>query len=701
MQSFYQYVWIIPLLPCLSALILGVGLISVRKSIGAERLFSFFLSTSFLVVAMLLSFAIFWEQISSGIAHRQLWNWIRVGNISLDIGYFIDPLTSIMLILVTTVGVLVMIYTRGYMSHDQSYVRFYAYLSLFTSSMLGLVLSPNLIQIYIFWELVGMCSYLLIGFWSTRPNAAYACQKAFITNRVGDFGLLLGILGFYWLTNSFDFDTIAQRTHEILINKPSNISFVILCCIFLLSGPIAKSAQFPLHVWLPDAMEGPTPISALIHAATMVAAGVFLVARLLCLFEEVPIVMDIIACIGCITAFLGATIALAQKDLKKGLAYSTMSQLGYMILALGLGSYQAGLFHLITHAYSKALLFLGSGSVIHGIEPIVGYDPNKNQNMSYMGGLRTYMPITSYTFLLATLSLCGIPPFACFWSKDEILANAWEKFPILGWVAWLTAGLTAFYMFRIYFLTFEGDFRGSFSVKNTSEINKTNQTYNENSISSVNSLVQTNPVVQTKYPKESNTSMVIPLLILAIPTSFIGLIGAPLLSNGPNSSFLSHWFFLDNPNLTTFSSTNWYEFFLTALPSISIGIIGASFAWVFYGPQVERLKRPDFSLDPISNGWSKYLLQFIYNWSLKRAYIDEIYENTFVWFTRNFSEKIALIDEWAIDGVVNVSGLVSLFGGESTRYIESGRTPAYIFLITFVLVLLLGIVLFLGVFNLT
>lgn len=701
MQSIYQYVWLIPLLPCISAIILGLGLLSFNNSIRNERLFSFYLSTICLAIAMLVSFFIFWEQVSSGVAHRQLWTWIQVGSISLDIGYFIDPLSSIMLILVTSVGVLVMIYTRGYMSHDQSYVRFYAYLSLFTSSMLGLVLSPNLVQIYFFWELVGMCSYLLIGFWFSRPNAAYACQKAFVTNRIGDFGLLLGILGFYWLTNSLDFDIIAERTHEIINNKSIDNNLIILFCFLLLAGPIAKSAQFPLHVWLPDAMEGPTPISALIHAATMVAAGVFLIARLLCLFQEIPLVMDVIAWIGCITAFLGATIALAQKDLKKGLAYSTMSQLGYMILALGLGSYQAGLFHLITHAYSKALLFLGSGSVIHGVEPIVGYDPNKNQNMAYMGGLRAYMPITGYTFLIGTLSLCGIPPFACFWSKDEILADAWEKFPLLGWIAWITAGLTAFYMFRMYFLTFEGEFRGSLIKQN--EIRTTTKISPNSAISliSINKLIQkdSSEKIQNKYPHESNTSMVLPLILLVIPASLIGFIGAPLFSTEPERSLLSDWFCLDDQNVTTLVSTNWLNYFISTVPSVTIGLIGASLAWLFYGPQVDRLKKLDFYLDPTSEGWANYLLEIIYKWSLRRAYIDEIYEKTFVWFTRIFAQKLSLIDEWAIDGIVNASGLLSLLGGESTRYVETGRTPAYIFIITFALVLLLGVVILLGLVH--
>ncbi len=303
-----------------------------------------------------------------------------------------------------------------------------------------------------------MCSYLLIGFWFTRPIAASACQKAFVTNRVGDFGLLLGILGFYWITGSFEFRDLFETFNRLIHNNGVNSLFATLCAFLLFIGAVAKSAQFPLHVWLPDAMEGPTPISALIHAATitMVAAGIFLVARLFPLFTVIPYIMNFISLIGVITLLLGATFALAQRDIKRNLAYSTMSQLGYIMLALGIGSYRAALFHLITHAYSKALFFWGSGSIIHSMEPIVGYSPDKSQNMALMGGLTKYVPITKITFFLGTLSLCGILPLACFWSKDEILNDSWLYSPIFAIIAFFTAGLTAFFMFRIYLLTFEG-----------------------------------------------------------------------------------------------------------------------------------------------------------------------------------------------------------------------------------------------------
>ncbi|KAJ0798363.1 NAD(P)H-quinone oxidoreductase subunit 5 [Helianthus annuus] len=372
MEQTYQYAWIIPFLPLPVPMLIGLGLLlfpTATKSL--RRMWAF------------------QSQINSSSVYQYVWSWIINNDFSLEFGYLIDPLTSIMSILITTVGIMVLIYSDNYMSHDHGYLRFFAYMSFFSTSMI----------------------------WFTRPVAAKACQKAFVTNRVGDFGLLLGILGFYWITGSFEFRDLFQIFNNLISNNEVNSVFVTLCAVLLFAGAIAKSAQFPLHVWLPDAMEGPTPISALIHAATMVAAGIFLVARLMPLFIVIPHIMNFISFIGIITVFFGATLALAQKDIKRGLAYSTMSQLGYMMLALG------------------------SGSVIHSMETLVGYCPKKSQNMVLMGG---------------TLSLCGIPPLACFWSKDEILNDSWLYSPIFAIIAWSTAGFTAFYMCRIYLLTFEG-----------------------------------------------------------------------------------------------------------------------------------------------------------------------------------------------------------------------------------------------------
>ena len=716
MEFIYQFVWIVPFLPFVVSIVIGLNLLFFPKSTKSLRHIWAILSILILIIVMIFSLTISWQQLIENTIHRYLWSWIFDKQIDLKIGFLIDPLTSIMLVLITTVGVLVMIYSDSYMSHDQGYVRFFAYLSLFTASMLGLVLSPNLIQIYIFWELVGMCSYLLIGFWFTRPSAANACQKAFITNRIGDFGLLLGILGFYWMTGSFEFETLFKRFNELLINHEVNLYFASLCALLLFLGPIAKSAQFPLHIWLPDAMEGPTPISALIHAATMVAAGIFLTARLFPLFQALPYIMNIISWIGAITALLGATIALAQKDLKKGLAYSTMSQLGYMMLALGIGSYQAGLFHLITHAYSKALLFLGSGSVIHSMESIIGYSPNKCQNMAFMGGLRKFMPITGITFLIGTFSLCGIPPFACFWSKDAIITDSWLAFSGLGLISSITAGLTAFYMFRIYFLTFEGSLRANsnkvsfiypvsiwgdllsnnkkleFVSKNLN--NKSEKYFEINEYDNKKGFFE-----QKKYaylnPKESDNKMLFTLIVLALPTLFIGFLGAPFPQGQPGFDLLSQLLSPIFENSFEITSENWSEFGLNAINSLTIVFSGIFIAFILYGPfsffSQNSEKIFELSLKKNLNPF----FSFIYNWSYFRGYIDVYYDIIFVKNTRLLAQFSLFFDEWIIDGIVNGFGILTSFGGESTKYLEGGRISFYLFGLIFGIILSLFII-FLG-----
>lgn len=717
MEFIYQFVWIVPFLPFLASILIGLNLFFFPKSTKSLRHIWAIFSLFSLSIAMIFSFNILWQQINDNTIYRYLWSWIFDKQIDFKIGFLIDPLTSIMLVLITSVGVLVMIYSDSYMSHDQGYVRFFAYLSLFTASMLGSVLSPNLIQIYIFWELVGMCSYLLIGFWFTRPSAANACQKAFITNRIGDFGLLLGILGFHWITGSFEFEIVFQRFNELLINNEINFYFANLCALLLFLGPIAKSAQFPLHVWLPDAMEGPTPISALIHAATMVAAGIFLIVRLFPLFQALPYIMNIISWIGAITALLGATIALAQKDIKKSLAYSTMSQLGYMMLALGIGSYQAGLFHLITHAYSKALLFPGSGSVIHSMESIVGYSPNKCQNMAFMGGLRKYMPITGITFLIGTFSLCGIPPFACFWSKDEIITDSWLYFSSLGWISWITAGLTAFYMFRIYFLTLEGHLRANsnrvfliyptliwgdlksdniklefISKEKNFILNESDKFFDINgNENKKENLIFFSDVEKYVFPKEADNKMLFSLLVLTLPTLFIGFLGAPFPQGKLGSDLLSQWLYpmLMLKNSYEITVGNWSEFGLNAINSLSIVFNGIFVAFILYGP-VSFLpqnleKKFEFSLEKNFN----LFFSFIYNWSYFRGYIDGYYEIIFVKGIRLLAQSILFIDEWIIDATVNGFSILTSFGGESTKYLEGGRISSYLFGLIFSMILLL------------
>ncbi len=402
-----------------------------------------------------------------------------------------------------------------------------------------------------------MCSYLLVGFWYDRKSAADAAQKAFVTNRVGDFGLLLGILGLFWATGSFDFGVMGDRLAQLVQSGSVSNFLAVLLAILVFLGPVAKSAQFPLHVWLPDAMEGPTPISALIHAATMVAAGVFLIARMYPVFEHVPAAMNVIAFTGAFTAFLGASIAITQNDIKKGLAYSTISQLGYMVMAMGVGSYSAGLFHLMTHAYFKAMLFLGSGSVIHGMEGVVGHDPALAQDMRLMGGLRKYMPITGITFLIGCLAISGVPPFAGFWSKDEILGKAFEANPFLWMIGWLTAGITAFYMFRMYFMTFEGKFRGTDEMTFEGKFRGTDEKIKDKLKKAATIILESEsaelaptfgPGAMKKgelaatgehhdshdshghhsdTPHESPWTMTLPLALLAVPSILIGLVGTP------------------------------------------------------------------------------------------------------------------------------------------------------------------------------
>nr|YP_009967171.1 NADH dehydrogenase ND5 subunit [Climacium dendroides]QOP57425.1 NADH dehydrogenase ND5 subunit [Climacium dendroides] len=712
MEFIYQFVWIIPFLPFFTSILIGSNLLFFPKSTKSLRYIWAILSILVLFIVMIFSSIILWQQFINNTIHQYLWSWIFDKQIDFKIGFLIDPLTSIMLVLITTVGVLVMIYSDSYMSHDQGYVRFFAYLSLFTASMLGLVLSPNLIQIYIFRELVGMCSYLSIGFWFTRPSAANACQKAFITNRIGDFGLLLGILGFYWITGSFEFESLFKRFNELLIKNEVNFYFASLCALLLFLGPIAKSAQFPLHVWLPDAMEGPTPISALIHAATMVAAGIFLIARLFPLFQALPSVLNIISWIGAITALLGATIALAQKDLKKGLAYSTMSQLGYMMLALGIGSYQAGLFHLITHAYSKALLFLGSGSVIHSMESIVGYSPNKSQNMAFMGGLRKFMPITGITFLIGTFSLCGIPPFACFWSKDAIITDSWLYSPGLGWISWITAGLTAFYMFRIYFLTFEGYLRvnsnkvsfisvsiwGDLQLNNkklefiSKELNnKFDKSFEINEDNNRKEFLEKEKYL---YPKESDNKMLFTLIILTLPTLFIGFLGAPFPQGQTGFDLLSQCLYPILKNSSEITSGNWSEFVLNAINSLSIVSLGIFIAFILYGPisffPQDLEKKFEFLLQKKLNPF----ISFIYNWSYFRGYIDFYYDILFIKNTRLLAQFILFFDEWVIDGIVNGFGILISSGGESTKYLEGGRISSYLFGLILGILLLLSSAMF-------
>nr|YP_009229526.1 NADH dehydrogenase subunit 5 [Aquilaria sinensis]ALT55606.1 NADH dehydrogenase subunit 5 [Aquilaria sinensis]QIS92276.1 NADH dehydrogenase subunit 5 [Aquilaria sinensis]QNO35213.1 NADH-plastoquinone oxidoreductase subunit 5 [Aquilaria sinensis]BBL87134.1 NADH-plastoquinone oxidoreductase subunit 5 [Aquilaria sinensis] len=742
MEHTYKYSWIVPFVPLTIPILIGVGLLLFPTATKNLRRMWAFPSILLLSIVMIFSVYLSLQQINRNSTYQYVWSWSINNDLSFELGCFLDSLTSIMLILITTVGILVLIYSDNYMSHDQGYLRFFAYLSLFNTSMLGLVTSSNFIQIYIFWELVGMCSYLLIGFWFTRPLAANACQKAFVSNRVGDFGLLLGILGLYWITGSFEFQDLLELFNNLILisNNQSHFLFLTLCSFLLFCGAVAKSAQFPLHIWLPDAMEGPTPISALIHAATMVAAGIFLVARLLPLFIFIPSIMNLISLIGIVTVFLGATLALAQKDIKRGLAYSTMSQLGYMMLALGMGSYRAALFHLITHAYSKALLFLGSGSIIHSMEAIVGYSPYKSQNLAFMGGLRKHVPITKTAFLMGTLSLCGIPPLACFWSKDEIMNDSWVYSSLFALIAWSTAGLTAFYMFRIYLLTFEGHlsiYFQNYSGKKSSSFysiklwGKEEEkmininfplfyllTTNNNQQTSLfwkkpyrmgskvkNGALLTIPNFQAKksfsYPHESDNTMLFPIFVLVLFTLFVGVIGIPFNQQEIHLDILSK---LLTPSINLLhqnskDSADWYKFFTSATFSVSIAFFGIFTASLLYKPFYSSLQNLNLFNSFVKRGPNRIILDkiinFLYDWSYNRAYLDTFYAMSLRKGIRGLSELTHFFDRQAIDGIINGLGITSFLVGESIKSIGGSRISSYLLFYLFYVLIFIVIYSFL------
>jgi NAD(P)H-quinone oxidoreductase subunit 5 len=648
MPSAAELAWLIPVLPLAGAALSGLGLLTFSRTVNRLKRPVALMLISCVGAAAVLSFAVLLEQIGGAAATEVLFNWASAGSFNLQMGFRVDALGAVMLALVTSIALLVMVYSDGYMAHDKGYVRFFTYLALFSSSMLGLVISPNLLEIYVFWELVGMCSYLLVGFWFDRDGAANAAQKAFVVNRVGDFGLLLGILGLFWATGSFGFEEIGSRLQDAVSSGTVSTGIAVLLCLLVFMGPMAKSAQFPLHVWLPDAMEGPTPISALIHAATMVAAGVFLVARLQPVYAPFPAVQVVIAVIGTITLFLGASIALTQMDLKKGLAYSTVSQLGYMMLAMGCGAPIAGMFHLVTHAFFKAMLFLCSGSVIHAMEEVVGHEPVLAQDMRLMGGLRRYMPITSSTFLIGCIAISGLPPLAGFWSKDEILGEAFGSFPLLWVVGFLTAGMTAFYMFRLYFLTFEGEFRGQ-----------------DKSIQSTLMAAAGAPLAEADHghhadhPHESGWQMASPLAILAVPSVLIGLLGTPwhnrfaqLIDPEEAAHLASHF--------------SMAEFLPLAGASVAISVLGISLAVFAY-----FLRRLDLGQSVAARFPS--LNAFLAN----KWYLDAINDALFVKGSRRLARQVLEVDSRVVDGVVNLTGLLTLGSGEGLKYFETGRAQFY------------------------
>jgi NADH-quinone oxidoreductase subunit L len=589
------YSWIIPFLSLVS-----FGTI-IFFTIKRPRL-SAYISIGAVAIGFVLSVIVLAEVLSNPVSSEFKFTWINLPGFKIEMGMLVDPLTAVMLMVVTIVSMLVQIYSVGYMAGDPRFSRYFSFLSLFTFSMLGLVLANNFFEIFIFWELVGLTSYLLIGFWFEKKVAADAGKKAFITTRTGDLGFLIGIFILTSAAGTFNFHQIFHQIEAHTI--PS--ALITISAIFIFCGAVGKSAQFPLHVWLPDAMEGPTPVSALIHAATMVAAGVYLVARTMTVFAAAPSAALVVAIIGAFTAFLAASIGLVQNDIKRVLAYSTISQLGYMMLALGLVGYTAGTFHLMTHAYFKALLFLGAGSVIHAMH---------TNDIWEMGGLYPKMKITAITFIIASLSISGIFPFSGFWSKDEIFAVAAQFHnPIFLIVAILVAFMTAFYMFRLCFVTFFGKPRN---------------------------------MEKFEHAHESPKNMTIPLMVLAFLSITAGWVGIPWLKKGYSSFVYFHHPHHAEPN-----------FLLMGISTI-VALSGIGLAYLMYYKK------------SISPEKLKEKFSFPYKVLFNKYYFDELYHAIIINPILNLARYLFRFDLGIIDWLVNAFGDFTVFLSDVKEWFDS------------------------------
>jgi len=617
-----SYIPLIPLIPLVVFLVLGIFNQKIKPSVSG------YIGVFGLLASAVLSFNTAYQYffvngkvdgVYQTFVDKMVWMHFT-DTLHIDMGVLVDPISIMMLVVVSTVSLMVHIYSRGYMKGDNGYTRFFSFLSLFTFSMYGLVLSTNLFQIYIFWELVGVSSFLLIGYYYTKPSAVTAAKKAFIVTRFADFGFLVGILIIGYLTGTFDFQTLNNPEGPAILNWASTsfmgLSVITWSLILIFTGGAGKSAMFPFHIWLPDAMEGPTPVSALIHAATMVVAGIFLVARLFPMFYFVEhgFALNVVAYVGAFSALFAALIAITQNDIKRVLAYSTMSQLGYMMLALGVSGYDghegvgymASMFHLFTHAMFKALLFLGAGSVIHAVH---------SNYLQDMGGLRRYMPITNITFLVAALAISGVPPFAGFWSKDEILAAAFEHNKLIYYIGVFVAGLTAFYMFRIYF--------GIFWGKET--------TYHHT-------------------PKESPWSMTFPLLFLALLSAVVGFIPFGEFVSADKMGFEGHM-----------------NYTLASIATI-VGLIGIALAWAFYKKE-----------NSLSERYVKAFGAF-YTWTYHKFYIDEIY--LFVTkkiLFKGIAKPFAIFDRKIVDGTMVGIGNSTVWTSKMIKGLQSGKVQDYAF----------------------
>jgi len=624
--------WLIPLIPALSTFILAVfGRTLPKKYISFQACFSVF--TSF-VISVISFVGLLQTSHESYPLVKTLFTWIKSGSFSINFSLQLDPLSAVMAMVVSGVGFIIHVYSVGYMAEDKGYARYFTYLNLFTFAMLLLVMASNIVLMFVGWEGVGLCSYLLIGFWFEKHSAANAGKKAFIVTRIGDLGFLLGIFFIVTHVGSAEFRFI----NEAIFGGAITQGLATLIALLLFMGAVGKSAQIPLYVWLPDAMEGPTPVSALIHAATMVTAGVYMVTRMNLLYTFSGTAAQVVAIVGALTAVYAATMALTQNDIKRVLAYSTISQIGYMFIGCGVGAYAAGMFHLYTHAFFKSLLFLAAGSVMHAL--------SGELDMRKMGGLKKYLPLTYPTFLIGAIAIAGVPFLSGFFSKDAILTQAFAHGQYFVWtLGILGAVLTAFYMFRLVFLTFHGQERIEPEVK--------------------------------KHIHESPPIMTIPLAILAFFSIIAGYIGLPVVIGEK-----LNWFnrFLEpvikgvhEPHLT--HQTEW----LLILISVAVALSGIYIAFIFY------IKKPQTPHK--LNARFPFIYKLLYN----KYYIDEIYNGIFVNPTVRGSEIIYdNFDLKVIDGAVNGSATATSFSGKILSYIQTGLIKDY------ALIFLLGVILFLG-----
>lgn len=600
-QYAINHAWLIPLLPAVGFILVGFFLRRVPALAAAVSICMSLLS---FVLALGVGYGVIARIITVDNPLIQRVPWLVISGLRVDMGIYIDPISAMMLVIVTLVAMLVQIYSIGYMRGDDGFGRFFAYLSLFAAAMLGLVIAVNFVQMFVFWELVGLCSYLLIGYYFHKVSAREAAKKAFITTRIGDFGLLVGILFLQILFGTLDFQQLSASVPEYVNQHGTALLTIVALLLFL--GPIGKSGQFPLHVWLPDAMEGPTPVSALIHAATMVVAGVYLVARAFFLFSVLPNAMEVIAWIGAFTAFFAASIAFTQRDIKRILAYSTVSQLGYMMLALGVGSLTASMFHLMTHAFFKALMFLAAGAVLHGL-------PDKNDIFA-MGGLRHKMPVTFSAMLIGVLAISGIPPFAGFFSKDEILLAVSEYSRPLYTIAVITSAMTAFYMARLLIVVFCG------------------------------------PEKPDNHPHEAPISMRLPLVVLGV----LAVIGGYL----PYANHFGDWVRFGS---ASHASLNWS----IAATSTILSILAMGLAWFIYGSG-------QVSSNKLSGRFGT-----LYKLSFHKYYIDELYQWINHTFVDGLGKVLCWLEVYVVEGIVNGIANLPVNLGNGLRKGQTGNLQRY------------------------